>query len=80
MILEVDDKSIVMFFMKGLRDSVLVWNLTMKNLRMSEAIFTIANRYALAEETTLDTREQRKENDSAHMDQPSTSKGHDKKR
>jgi hypothetical protein len=47
---------------------------------MSEAIFTITNRYFLAEEATLDTREQTKEKDSGHVDQPSSYKGHNKKR
>jgi hypothetical protein len=37
---------------------------------MSEAIFAIINKYSLAEETTLSTKEQKKEKDS----------GHDKKR
>jgi hypothetical protein len=41
-------------------------------------MFSIVNRYALAEEVTLDAREQKKESD--HRDQPSSSKGHDKKR
>jgi hypothetical protein len=41
-------------------------------------MFSITNRYALAEEARLDTREQRKE--SGHQDQPSSSKGHNKKR
>jgi hypothetical protein len=41
-------------------------------------MFSIANRHALAEEATLDTREQK--NESGHPDQPSSSKGHDKKR
>jgi hypothetical protein len=41
-------------------------------------MFSIANRYVLAEETTLDTREQKKE--LGHPDQPSSSKGLDKKR
>jgi hypothetical protein len=36
----------------------------------------IANKYALAEEVTVDTREQKKE--SGYTDQPSSSKGHDK--
>jgi hypothetical protein len=49
-----------MFFKKGLRDSSLIHKLTMKNPRTSEEIFTIANKYALAEEVTLDTREQKK--------------------
>jgi hypothetical protein len=66
-----------MFFMKGLRDSSLIQKLTMKNPRMSEQMFSIANRYALAEEATLDTRE---EKESGHPDQPNSSKGHDKKR
>jgi hypothetical protein len=77
---EVNDKSIVMFFKKGLRDLALIRKLAMKNPRTSEAMFTITNRYALAEEASLDTREQKKERDSGHADQPSSSKGHDKKR
>jgi hypothetical protein len=67
-----------MFFKKGLRDSSLICKLTMKNPRMSEQMLAIANKYALAEEATLDTREHKK--DSSHTDQPSSSKGHDKKR
>jgi hypothetical protein len=43
-------------------------------------MFTITNGYTLAEEATLNTREQKKEKDSGHADQPSSSKGHDKKR
>jgi hypothetical protein len=50
----------------------------MKNPRTSEEIVSITNKYALAEEMTLDTREQKKE--SGHMDQPSLSKGDDMKR
>jgi hypothetical protein len=79
-ILEVDDKSVVMFFKKGLRDSSLIYKLTMKNPRTSEAMFAIANKYALAKEATLDIREQKKVKESGHMDQPSLCKGHDKKR
>jgi hypothetical protein len=41
-------------------------------------MFSITNRYALAEEATLVTREQKKE--SSHPDQPSSSKGQDKNR
>jgi hypothetical protein len=77
-ILEVDIKSIVMFFKKGLRDSSLIQKFAMKKPRTSEQIFPITNRLSLAEEMTLDTREQRKE--SGHPDQPSSSKGHDTKR
>jgi hypothetical protein len=43
-------------------------------------MLTIANKYALAEEVTLDIREQKKDKESAQSDQPSSSKGHDKKR
>jgi hypothetical protein len=43
-------------------------------------MFTIANKYALAEEATLNMREQKKEKQFGHTDQPSSSKGHDKKR
>jgi hypothetical protein len=77
---EVDDKSIVMFFKKGLSDPTLIRRLIMKNPRMLEAMFVIANGYTLAEEATLDTREQKKEKDSGHAGQPGSSKGHDKKR
>jgi hypothetical protein len=76
-ILEVNDKSIIMFFKKGPRDSSLIRKLAMKNSKTSEAMFTIANKYALAKEATFDTREQK---ESGHVDQPSSSKGHDKKR
>jgi hypothetical protein len=68
-----------MFFKKGLRDLSLIRKLTMKNLRTSEVMFTIANKYALAEEATLDIREQKKK-ESLHMDQPSSSKAHNRKR
>jgi hypothetical protein len=67
-----------MFFKKGLRGPSLIHKLTMKNPKMSEAMFAIANKYAIAEEATLNTREQKKEKDSGHTDQPSSSKGHDK--
>jgi hypothetical protein len=50
-----------MFFKKGLSDLSLICKLTMKNLRTSEVMFTIANKYALAEEATLNMREQKKE-------------------
>jgi hypothetical protein len=42
-------------------------------------MFAIANKYALVEEATPDTREQKKK-ESGHTDQPSSSKGHNKKR
>jgi hypothetical protein len=71
--MEVDNKSIVMFFKKGLRDPSQIRKLTMKKPRTSEAIFAITNRFALTEETTLNTREQ-KEKESSHTDQPSSSK------
>jgi hypothetical protein len=61
-------KSIVMFFKKGLRYPSLICKLVMKNTKMSDVMFTIANQYALAMEATLDTREQKKENESGHMD------------
>jgi hypothetical protein len=69
-----------MFFKKGLMDSSLICKLTMKNPRTYEEMFTIANKYALAEEVNLDTREQKKEKELGDTDQPSSSKGHDKKR
>jgi hypothetical protein len=65
---EVDNKSIVMFFKKGLMDPSLIRKLTMKNPRTSKKMFAIANKYALAEEATLNTREQKKEKESGHME------------
>jgi hypothetical protein len=79
-ILEVDDKSIIMFFKKGLRDSSLIRKLAMKNPRTSEEMLAITNKYAQVEEATLNTKEQKKEKESDHSDQPSSSKGHKKKR
>jgi hypothetical protein len=46
-----------MFFKKGLRDPALICKLTMKNPRMLEVMFAIANKYSLVEEATLNTRE-----------------------
>jgi hypothetical protein len=77
---DVADKSIFMFFKKGIMDPALIHMITMKNPRTSEAMFAIANKYTLVEEAALDTRQQKKEKDSGYMDQPSSSKGHDKKR
>jgi hypothetical protein len=79
-ILEVDDKSIIMFFKKGLSDSSLIYKLTMKNPRTSEEMLAIANKYAMAEEATLDTRDQKKDKELDHSDQPSTLKSNYKKR
>jgi hypothetical protein len=58
---EVDDKSIIMFFKKGLKDSALIRKLVMKNPRMSEEMLAITNQYALVEEATLNTREAKKD-------------------
>jgi hypothetical protein len=77
---EVDEKSIIMFFKKGLRDSSLICKLTMKNPRTSEVMLAIANKYTLAEEATLDTREQKKEKESGPSGQPSYSKSHEKRK
>jgi hypothetical protein len=50
-----------MLFKKGIRDLSLIRKFTMKNPRTSEAMFAIANKSVLAEEVTLDIREQKKE-------------------
>jgi hypothetical protein len=55
----------MMFFKKGLRDSSLIRKLAMKNHRTSEQMLAIANRYGVAKEVTLDTREQK---ESGHTD------------
>jgi hypothetical protein len=43
-ITEDDDKSIIMFFKKGLKDSVLIQKLAMKNPSTSEEMLVIANK------------------------------------
>jgi hypothetical protein len=77
---EVDDKSIIMFFKKGLKDSALIRKLAMKNLRTSEEILVIANKYALAEEATFDNKEAKRDKKPSHSDRPGTSRSNDKKR
>jgi hypothetical protein len=81
---EVDNKSIIMFFKKGLRDSSLIRKLAMKNPRTSEEMLAIVNKYALAEEATFDNkdpnRDSRKDKELGQSDRPSSSKGNDKKR
>jgi hypothetical protein len=67
---EVNDKSIIMFFKKGLRGSSLIHKLTMKNPGTSEEMLTNANKYALAEKTTLHTRDSKKDMEPGHSDQP----------
>jgi hypothetical protein len=47
---------------------------------MYEEMLVIMNKYALAEEVTLDTREQKKEYESGNLDQPGSYKSHNKKR
>jgi hypothetical protein len=79
-ILEVDDKSIIMFFQKGLRDSSLICKLALKNPRTSEEMLAIANNYALAEEATLDNREAKKDKEPSQSNRPGPSKSNDKKR
>jgi hypothetical protein len=49
----------------------------MKNPRTLEEMFYIDNRYALAEEATFNSKDQK---ESGHIDQSSSSKGRDKKR
>jgi hypothetical protein len=70
----------IMFFKKGFRDLSLIRKLAMKNPRTSEEMLAIANKYILAEEVTLDTRDQKKDKELGHSDQPNTSKNNDKKR
>jgi hypothetical protein len=76
---EVDDKSIIMFFKKWLRDPSLIRKLAMKNPGLEE-MFAIANKYALAEETTLDDKKTKKDKKPSQSDRPDTSQCNDKKR
>jgi hypothetical protein len=79
----VDDKSIIMFFKKGLRDSSLIHKLAMKKPRTSEDMLAITNKYALAEEATLDNkdsnRDAKKDKELGQSDRPGTSKSNGKK-
>jgi hypothetical protein len=81
---EVDDKSIIMFLKKGLRDSYLICKFTIKNPKTSDEMLVITNKYALAEEATFNNsdpnRDSRKDKESGQSDQPSSSKGNNKKR
>jgi hypothetical protein len=65
---EVDDKSIIMFSMMGLKDSTLICKLAMKNPRTSEEMLVITNKYTLVEEATLETWESKKDKKSSHSD------------
>jgi hypothetical protein len=62
------------------RDSSLICNFTMKDPSTSEEMLSIANKYALAEEATLNTREKKKDKEPGPSDQPISSKSCDKKR
>jgi hypothetical protein len=57
-----------MFFKKGLRNSSLIRKLVMKNPKMSEVMLAITNKYALTEEATLNTREQKMAKESCYSD------------
>jgi hypothetical protein len=63
---EVDDKSISMFLKKGVRDLSLIHMLPMNNPRTSEEMLAFANKYALAKEATLDTRDQKMDKELGH--------------
>jgi hypothetical protein len=56
-ILEIDDKSIIMFFKKGLRDSSLNCKFAMKNPRTSVEMLAIINQVCPTEEAPLNTKE-----------------------
>jgi hypothetical protein len=65
---EVNGKSIIRFFKKGLCDSSLIRKVTMKNFRTSEEMLAIANKQAQAKEVPFDTREQKKDKELGHSD------------
>jgi hypothetical protein len=69
-----------MFFKKDPRDAYLIRKLAMKNHMSSEKMLTIANKYALAEETTLNNKVIKKDKKPSHSNQLDTSKVNDKKR
>ena len=72
---EVEDKSIVMFFKRGLRNKELIRKLAMKSPRSSEEMLEIANKYDLAEEVTLGARDLKK--DKPSHQESGTSKSQD---
>jgi hypothetical protein len=74
------EKPIIMFFKGGLKDSTLIRKLEMKNPRTLEEMLAITNKYALAEEATLETRESKKDQKLSYPDRPGTSKSNNKKR
>jgi hypothetical protein len=76
----VDDKSITMFFNKCSRDSALIRKLAMKNPRTSEEMLAIANKYALAEEATIGSKDSKKDKMPSQSGPSRTSKSNDKKR
>jgi hypothetical protein len=57
----------------------LIRKLAMKNLRVSEEMPAIANKYALAEEATLDNKEAKRDKKPSHSDRSGTSKNNGKK-
>jgi hypothetical protein len=65
---EVDDKPIIMFYKKGLKDLVLIRMLAMKNPRTSEEMLAIAKKYTLAKEAILDTRESKNDKKTSYID------------
>jgi hypothetical protein len=69
-----------MFFKKGLRDLSLIHKLAMKYPKMFEEMLAIANKCALAEEATIDTKDQKKDKEHGHLGQPNTLKSNDTKR
>jgi hypothetical protein len=77
-ILEVNHKSIIVFFKKGHRNSSLIRRLTIKTPRTSEEMLVIANKYAVAEEATLDNRDSKTDKELGQSDRPSTSKSNDR--
>jgi hypothetical protein len=57
-----------MFSKMGLKDSMLICKLAMKNPRTSEEMLVITNKYTLVEEATLETWESKKDKKSSHSD------------
>jgi hypothetical protein len=69
-----------MFFKKGLRYSSLIHKLAIKNLRTSEEMLAITNKYTLAMEATLYNRDIKKDKEPSQSDRPGPSKINDEKR
>jgi hypothetical protein len=70
----------MMYFKKGLKHGELFHKLARKNPRSCKELFTIADKYTIAEEAILETQGSKKDKRSSHNDRSESSKSQDRKR